>query len=114
MPDQTENEPPAQPAADSDRSPASNDCRLCQGTGTMSWQQPCPDGTMRTMEWPCPNGCGGHWKHPAAQSGRVIEQTPDDLPATGARAAANEIGGDFIAQALENWGIEHPALRDRR
>ncbi|MPY79787.1 MAG: hypothetical protein GEV04_15225 [Actinophytocola sp.] len=80
----------------------------------MSWQQPSPDGReMRQIDWPCPNGCGSHWKHSAAEAGRVVEPEPDDLPAQGNREAANEIGADFIASALKRWGIEHPALREK-
>lgn len=92
-----------------DKYPAEREpCRLCQDTGTMSWQQPTGDDALRTIEMPCPNGCGGHWKHPAAESHRVIEQ--DNLPVSkhGRITEANEIGGDFIQQALERWGIEHP------
>jgi hypothetical protein len=79
----------------------------------MSWQQPSPDGTvLRTIEWPCPNGCGGHWQHPAAERDRVVEQA-DDLPVRGgAIAEANAHGGDFIVAALEAMGVEHPALDD--
>ncbi|MBA0126466.1 hypothetical protein H0B56_13025 [Haloechinothrix sp. YIM 98757] len=89
---------------------------MCGDTGTMSWQQPYPDGVLRTIEWPCPRGCGGHWTHPAAEQDRVIEQ-PDELPDRrheGNVAEANRIGGDFIVAALERWGIDHPALRDDR
>lgn len=73
----------------------------------MSWQQP-TSGVLRTIEMPCPNGCGGEWHYPAAERDRVIEQ--DNLPVSkhGRITEANEIGGDFIQQALEKWGIEHP------
>lgn len=74
----------------------------------MSWQQPYPDGVLRTIEMPCPNGCSGEWHYPAAERDRVIEQ--DNLPASkhGRITEANKGGGDFIAKALEQWGIEHP------
>lgn len=78
----------------------------------MSWQQPYPDGVLRTIEMDCPNGCGSTWKHPQAERDRVIEQ-PDDLPEKrGLTAEADAIGVDFIVKALEGWGIQHPALRD--
>lgn len=102
---------PAETAGGSDKSPSADQCGLCQGTGTMSWQQP-TEGVLRTIEMPCPNGCGGHWHHPAAERDRVIEQ-PDDLPVRGGqRSETNAIGAEFIVQALEGWGIDHPALRD--
>ncbi|MQA09395.1 MAG: hypothetical protein GEU98_12750 [Pseudonocardiaceae bacterium] len=88
---------------------------MCHGTGTMSWQQPNADGSvLRTIEWDCPNGCGDTWKHPAAEQDRVVEQ-PDDRPerVKGQADEANKIGGDFIVRALENWGIDHPALKKR-
>ncbi len=73
----------------------------------MSWQQPCPDGTLRQVDWPCPNGCGGHWQHPAAESVRVVEESPDDLPAHrgGAVEETSHIGAEFIAAALRGWGF---------
>lgn len=80
-------------------------CQLCEGTGVMSWKQPAPDGVLRTLEVPCPNGCGGHWKHPHAERDRVVEQ-PDDRPTRvrGWADEANEIGADFIRKTLKNWG----------
>lgn len=109
MPDPMESDLPAPRAEASEKSSTtSEECRLCQDTGTMSWQQPCPDGTMRTMEWPCPSGCGGHWKHPAAEGDRVIAESPGDLPARrgGAAEEASRIGAEFIADALRGWGFD--------
>ncbi|WP_024875303.1 hypothetical protein [Saccharomonospora piscinae] len=96
---------------DSARSP-SNDCRLCAGSGVLSWQQP-QWGVLRTIEMPCPAGCGEHWTHPAQEGDRVVQE-PDDAPACpeGNVAAANRIGADFIRSALEHWGYypngDHP------
>ncbi|MEU6645663.1 hypothetical protein ABZ863_24360 [Saccharomonospora sp. NPDC046836] len=73
----------------------------------MSWEQPLPGGReLRTIEMPCPNGCGGHWKHPDAERSRVVEQ-PDDRPARvrGLADESQEIGADFISAALRNWGF---------
>ncbi|SFP27080.1 hypothetical protein SAMN05421810_10287 [Amycolatopsis arida] len=80
----------------------------------MTWQQPCPPHGLRTLELPCPNGCGGHWTHPAAERDRVVDP-PDDRPTrvAGNADAANRLGADFIAGALRYWGIDHPAWRDR-
>ncbi len=66
---------------------------------------------LRTIEMPCPNGCGGHWTHPHAERERVVEQ-PDDRPARarGNADEANGIGADFIRDALQNWGF----LDDKR
>ncbi|OLT46526.1 hypothetical protein BJF85_16795 [Saccharomonospora sp. CUA-673] len=83
---------------------------MCQGTGTMSWQQPSPDGSvLRTIEMDCPNGCGASWKHPHAERHRVVDQ-PDDRPARvrGRVDESQEIGADFIRQALANWGFSNP------
>lgn len=94
---------PVETAEDSDRSPV-GDCDLCEGSGVMSWQQPYPSGELRTIEMDCPNGCGDHWKYPAAERDRVIEQ--DNLPERGQRIKeADAIGADFVAQALEGWGF---------
>ena len=99
-------------AEGSDRYPGA-ECELCQGTGTMSWQQPTPSGVLRTIEMPCPNGCGGHWKHPNAERGRAVDQA-DDRPARvrGQADEANRIGAEFIAGALRKWGAQHPATRE--
>lgn len=93
-------------AEGSGKSPSSGDCGLCEGSGTLAWQQPQPSGILRTMEMPCPNGCGEYWKHPHAERDRVVEQ-PDDSPARaeGNTGEANRIGADFIRNALENWGF---------
>lgn len=82
-------------------------CPLCEGTGTMSWQQPDPGGTeLRTIEMNCPNGCGGHWTYPHAEKDRVVEQA-DDTPARspGLALEADYIGADFIRAALDRWGF---------
>jgi hypothetical protein len=76
----------------------------------MAWQQPtpAPGGTiLRTIEMPCPHGCSGHWRHPAAERDRVVNQ-PDDLPqrVSGHADEANKIGADFIRAALKRWGFE--------
>lgn len=96
-------------AEGSDRYPGGGDCGLCQDTGTISWQQPTPAGVLRTIEMPCPNGCGGHWKQPYAEGGRVVDQSGDRPTRVRGRAdEANRIGADFIAGALRKWGAEHP------
>jgi hypothetical protein len=61
------------------------------------------------MEVPCPAGCGGHWKHPRAESFRVIDGS-DAVPARpeGNVAQTNRIGADFIRAALERWGFVPP------
>lgn len=83
-------------------------CGLCHGSGVLSWQQPSADlSELRTIEIPCPNGCGGEWHHPTAEQDRVIEQ-PDDLPVTRVRGLAdeaNEIGADFIGSVLRAKGF---------
>ncbi|PRX50336.1 hypothetical protein B0I33_102457 [Prauserella shujinwangii] len=92
-------------AEGSARSP-SDDCSLCAGTGTLSWQQPQGPNTLRTIEMPCPNGCSGHWKHPHAERDRVVTE-PDDAPSRvkGNADEANSIGAEFIRGALEKWGF---------
>jgi hypothetical protein len=86
-----------------DKSP--EPCPHCDGEGVLRWSQPTPgpDGgvLMREMETPCPNGCGGDWKHPAAEADRVVD-TPSDAPerVRGHADAANEIGGDFIKRFI--------------
>lgn len=68
----------------------------------MRWQQPVPqpDGSMKlaAAEHPCPNGCGGHWKHPAAQAGRVVG-APTSTPAQrgGWAKESQKITGDAPA-----------------
>jgi hypothetical protein len=83
----------------------SDDCPLCEGAGVLSWKQP-QDGVLRTIELPCPAGCGGHWKYPSAEQDRVIEQL-GEVPERpkGNTAAANRIGAEFIREALERWGF---------
>lgn len=53
-----------------------SECDLCEGTGTMTWQQPLagPDGrwSLHQAEHPCVNGCSGWWQLPAAESGGVL------------------------------------------
>lgn len=91
--------------AESEKSLAS--CPLCQGTGSLSWQQPSMDGReLRTIEMPCPNGCSGQWTHPHAERDRVVEQ-PSDAPeyTRGQVAESQEIGADFIREALARWGF---------
>ncbi|PXY31052.1 hypothetical protein BAY60_01120 [Prauserella muralis] len=84
---------------------------MCHGSGELSWQQPQPSsGVLRTVEMPCPHGCGDHWKHPHAERDRVVEQRPDAETGSPERVAgnaaeANRIGADFIRDALENWGF---------
>lgn len=88
--------PTVRPVADLVRSPSGSDCPDCDGTGVMRWQQPTPDGhgatILREMEHPCPQGCGGEWKQPHAEHGRVVDAR-DDAPAKvqGQAAAANRL-----------------------
>ncbi|MEU3272847.1 hypothetical protein ABZ639_18565 [Saccharomonospora sp. NPDC006951] len=75
---------------------------------------------LRTIEMPCPNGCGGEWRYPEAERERVVERqdsgpghdgegepgdndTPDRV--AGNTDQANRIGADFIRGALRNWGF---------
>ncbi|MFI5609522.1 hypothetical protein [Amycolatopsis sp. NPDC051903] len=82
-------------------------CELCSGSGVLSWEQPSADlSELRTIEMPCPNGCGDEWHHPAAERDRVIEQT-DDRPTTRVRGWADEsqeVGHDFITDFLRQTG----------
>nr|WP_232327971.1 hypothetical protein [Kibdelosporangium sp. MJ126-NF4] len=98
------------PVAVSARYPS--ECPMCAGAGVLRWQQPCPDGVLREMEHPCPNGCGQGWRHPAAENHQVIEavaddEDPVDQPARrpGRADQANDLGGEFVATALEAWGF---------
>lgn len=97
-------------AEDSDKS-RSDDCPLCGGSGVLSWEQP-HFGVLRTIEMPCPAGCGEHWKHPLAEWDRVVaEAAESDDPIArreGNVAAANRIGADFIREALRHWGFYPP------
>lgn len=83
-------------------------CDLCQDTGVLSWEQPSADGSvLRTIEMPCPSGCGGHWKHPAAEQDRVVESSGNAMPATRVRGLADEsqeIGAEFITRFLRASG----------
>ncbi|WP_235038987.1 hypothetical protein [Kibdelosporangium aridum] len=103
------------PVAVSARYPS--ECPMCQGAGVLRWQQPCPDGVLRELEHPCPNGCGDGWRHPNAENNQVIEvvadhggeleQAEDDRPSRriGRVDQANTLGGEFVATALEAWGF---------
>ncbi|WP_312024882.1 hypothetical protein [Kibdelosporangium aridum] len=79
----------------------------------LRWQQPCPDGVLRELEHPCPNGCGDGWHHPDAENDQVIEVLDgelvedDDRPGRrlGRADQANTVGGEFVATALEAWGF---------
>src|SRR5882724_4631766 len=92
--------------AESARSPS--ECPMCQGAGVLRWRQPFPEGVLRDLEHPCPNGCGGQWKHPAAEDDQVIDPADEDRPAR-ARGCADEVngmGGDFVGRVLEAWGFK--------
>lgn len=79
----TASSPTVRPVEASEKSSPS-ECPDCDGTGVMRWQQPMPDEQGRTilreMEHPCPAGCGGDWKHPHAERGRVVESDANDAP----------------------------------
>ena len=89
---------------------------MCRGEGMLRWQQPFPDGVLRELEHPCPNGCGPGWRHPAAENDQVIDGDPEngkngdegDRPvrARGRADEANAMGGAFVGQALEAWGFK--------
>lgn len=68
-------------------------CDLCDGTGTMTWQQPVPgpDGALMLAEidHPCVNGCSGWFRVPAAELVNVIDPSPADSTAAGNVARAN-------------------------
>ena len=94
-------------AEGSDKS-RSDDCPLCGGTGVLSWEQP-QSGVLRTIEMPCPAGCGDYWKHPRAEQDRVVAETDETTVChEGNVAAANRIGADFIREALQRWGFYPP------
>jgi hypothetical protein len=80
---------------------------MCQGEGVLRWRQPFPDGVLREVEHPCPNGCGAVWKHPAAEDGQVIDPDDEDRPARarGHADEVNDLGGPFVSRALEAWGF---------
>ncbi|MEV4318403.1 hypothetical protein [Actinocrispum sp. NPDC049592] len=82
---------------------------MCGGEGVLRWRQPCPDGVLREMEHPCPNGCGTSWKLPAAQQDKVIAAADqDELPERrrGRADEANTLGGEFVGRALRAWGFQ--------
>lgn len=86
-----------------------SECPMCRGEGMLRWQQPFPDGVLRELEHPCPNGCGAGWRHPAAENGQVIEAGEDDdrpVRAKGRADEANAMGGPFVGRALEAWGFK--------
>lgn len=67
--------------------PPEPECDLCEGTGTMAWQQPVPgpDGrwSLSQVEHPCVNGCSGWWRPPAAERGGMLD------PGAGITAGGN-------------------------
>jgi hypothetical protein len=80
-------------AEDSDKSPgdegSGSECDLCGGTGVLTWQQPAPTSTgfvVHEMEHPCPRGCSGWWRMPAAERQDAIPESRG-----GYAAQANEI-----------------------
>ncbi|MFD2398539.1 hypothetical protein ACFSVJ_19735 [Prauserella oleivorans] len=47
----------------------------------LSWRQPVPaQALLRTVEMPCPHGCGGHWTHPQAERDHVIDAEGEPDP----------------------------------
>ncbi|WP_246367500.1 hypothetical protein [Kibdelosporangium persicum] len=68
---------------------------------------------LRDLEHPCPNGCGQGGRRPAGKNHQVIEVAGDlgdderDRPARrrGRADQANDVGGEFVATALEAWGF---------
>jgi hypothetical protein len=81
---------------------------MCLGEGALRWLQPFPDGVLRELEHPCPNGCGEVWKHPVAENGQVTGWEDDEDRPVRARGRAdevNELGGQFVGRALEAWGF---------
>jgi hypothetical protein len=84
---------------------------MCQGEGVLRWRQPFPDGVLRDLEHPCPNGCGDTWTLPAAEEHQVIapESGADAVPRRRGRAdEVNDLSGDFVGRALEVWGFRDP------
>jgi len=67
--------------------PPESECDLCDGTGTMTWQQPVAgaDGrwSLSQVAHPCVNGCSGWWQLPAAERGGVLD------PGTGIGTGGN-------------------------
>lgn len=90
-------------------------CDLCDGTGTMTWQQPVPgpDGvlTLTEMSHPCVNGCSGWFKLAIAEQGNVISPGTGDstLPGNVARANSEHRTEWFRpAQLPKDPGAEPP------
>jgi hypothetical protein len=86
---------------------------MCRGEGVLRWRQPCPDGVLRDLEHPCPNGCGPGWRHPAGAKDQVIDPdaAENGLPGSPVRRRgradqANELGGEFVSGTLETWGFK--------
>lgn len=85
-----------------------SECPMCRGEGVLRWRQPFPDGVLRDLEHPCPNGCGDTWRHPAAEDDKVIGDQSDTRPARrrGHADEVNDISGDFVGRVLEAWGFK--------
>lgn len=84
---------------------------MCQGAGVLRWRQPFPDGVLRDLEHPCPNGCGDSWKLPAAEQGQVMDpDLGEELPQRrrGRVDEVNGLSGDFVGRALDAWGFSEP------
>jgi hypothetical protein len=57
----------------------------------LAWQQPVPTPTgfvVHEMEHPCPRGCSGWWRMPAAERRHTVNEQQHG----GYAAEANEIG----------------------
>jgi hypothetical protein len=81
---------------------------MCEGAGVLRWRQPFPDGVLRDLEHPCPNGCGAGWKHPAGANQQVVTSGDDEevpVRRRGRAAEANDLGGDFVGRVLKAWGF---------
>jgi hypothetical protein len=62
--------------ADGPVHPAFADCRLCHGTGTMTWTQMCPDGVLRELSHPCvEDGHATGWHRSVDAEHRVVNAT---------------------------------------
>jgi hypothetical protein len=81
---------------------------MCQGEGVLRWRQPFPDGVLRDLEHPCPNGCGDSWKLPAAEEDQVVDPSGEERlqRRPGRTDEVNNLGGDFVGRALEAWGFK--------
>ncbi|WP_170155167.1 hypothetical protein [Lentzea atacamensis] len=79
-------------------------CDLCDGTGTMTWQQPVPgpDGALCLTEvsHPCVQGCSGWFKLPAAEHGAVVDPGAAEVTA----------GNVAVANANHRTDWSRPAL----